>query len=67
MAKSPEMERMLNDLTKGVFGRERNSGACVTCGIVVNPDTDFRNEISKREWHISFMCQACQDSVFGAD
>ena len=27
----------------------------------------FRNELSAREYAISGMCQACQDSVFGVD
>lgn len=27
----------------------------------------FRDEISAREYYISAMCQACQDSVFAAD
>mgnify|MGYP001159308508 FL=1 len=26
----------------------------------------FRDELSAREYYISGMCQACQDSVFGA-
>jgi hypothetical protein len=35
---------------------------CPTCK---NPVGDFRDEISKREYGISGMCQTCQDSVFG--
>lgn len=27
----------------------------------------FRNEVSAKEYYISGMCQACQDSVFGVD
>ena len=34
---------------------------CTTCG---NPITQFKNEISKKEYSISGMCQNCQDSVF---
>ena len=30
-------------------------------------NTNFRNEISKREYRISGMCQDCQDKFFGKD
>lgn len=35
---------------------------CPCCG---KPVGEFRDELSKREYSISGMCQACQDSVFG--
>jgi len=35
---------------------------CIVCGEQVNIN-DFRDELS-REWHISQMCQNCQDEVF---
>jgi len=40
-------------------------GFCPTCQkpIVVG---EFRDELSKKEYNISGMCQKCQDSVFGA-
>ena len=28
---------------------------------------DFRDELSKKEFSISGMCQKCQDSVFGGE
>jgi len=66
MSKSPEMEKCTNDLAKRLFGRSRteslNAGLCVTCGASAWP---FRDEVSQLEYHISGMCQACQDSVFG--
>jgi len=34
---------------------------CVCCG---KSATEFRDEISKREYQISTLCQACQDEVF---
>ena len=34
------------------------------CGQPIAP---FRDELSRREYTISGLCQACQDSVFGAD
>ena len=37
---------------------------CPTCGSPIREE-DFRDELSKREYRISGMCQKCQDSVFG--
>jgi hypothetical protein len=56
--KSPEISRFLNDL----FPHEE--GQCPTCG---GPIGGFRDALSRREYTISHMCQACQDSVFGKD
>ena len=63
--KTPEMEKLLNEFTKNAFGRERTGNACVTCGNTKVADSDFKDEVSRREFRISHMCQACQDSVFG--
>lgn len=41
-----------------------NAGRCPTCQSEI---TEFRNDISKKEFSISGMCQKCQDSVFGTD
>lgn len=64
--KSPEMESALDDITKRVFGRSRTgsitTNVCVTCG---KPAESFKDELSKKEYAISGMCQDCQDSVFG--
>ena len=37
------------------------------CDKPINPETDFKNEQSKKEFLISGLCQECQDSVFGED
>ncbi len=41
-------------------------GDCPFCHKPVR-DVDFRNEISKREFGISGLCQSCQDDTFGKD
>lgn len=41
-----------------------DTGFCPTCQEPVQ-DGDFRDELSRREFKISGMCQKCQDSVFG--
>lgn len=58
-----------------------NSKTCPTCGFegYVNPTTPdgqhtwegnwflFRDHLSGKEYHISGLCQECQDEVFDAD
>ena len=38
-----------------------DAGLCATCG---KPVGEFRDELSKKEFKISGMCQICQNSVF---
>lgn len=37
---------------------------CPTCG---NEITEFKDELSRKEYSISGICQACQDSVFNEE
>ena len=64
MAKSPGVETFLNDLASSLFSRERDGKSCVMCGSKKVEPSDFKNEISRKEWKISYMCQACQDKMF---
>jgi hypothetical protein len=63
--KSPKMAATLDDLSLAMFGRSRTVAkagcSCVSCGGRADKFTD---EISKREFGISGMCQTCQDSIF---
>lgn len=43
---------MANRITKGL---------CSMCG---GPIGTFRDELSEKEYHISGMCQKCQDDIF---
>lgn len=40
-------------------------GKCPFCGKDIDPNKEFRDELSKKEYAISGLCQACQDEVFG--
>jgi hypothetical protein len=62
--KSLEMEQLLESFSKIAFGRSRHSDICVSCGSDKTTANDFRDDISRREYKISFMCQNCQDLVF---
>lgn len=54
--KSPQMSAFLNS----VFPHE--DGQCAFCKVPVG---EFRDALSRREYEISHLCQACQDSAFG--
>jgi hypothetical protein len=66
--KAPQVDALLSEI---IFnGKDRvtciSEGICVTCdearGLVA---TSFRDDISRKEYSISGMCQSCQDEVFG--
>ena len=65
--KAPQMDDALTSL----FGVDRQQtirdGECISCdaeGIIAS---SFSDDISKKEYSISGMCQSCQDDLFGAD
>ena len=39
-------------------------GRCPICAFKINKK-DFRDELSRKEFEISGMCQKCQDGTFG--
>ena len=65
--KSNEIDAMLTS----VFGVDRvktiSGGTCVSCDAESIIATSFRDDISRKEYSISGMCQSCQDDVFGHD
>ena len=59
----------INSMLSSIFGQDRvqtiTEGYCMTCektGIIA---TSFRDDISRKEYAISGLCQSCQDDVFG--
>jgi len=63
--RAPEMQDYLDQFRREIFGRDGKDGRCVTCGSESTKPEDFRDEVSRREYQISRMCQVCQDGVFG--
>ena len=66
--KAPQIDALLSEI---IFnGKDRvtciKEGTCITCddanGIIAS---SFRDDISRKEYAISGMCQSCQDDVFG--
>ncbi len=63
--KDPKIDQFLFSM----FGRDRTAtvsdGLCVTCPSKGNVASSFRDDLSKKEYAISGMCQSCQDDFFG--
>jgi len=61
--KAPELEEAIT----AMFGINRKEAivnqVCPLCGSSVELDS-FKNELSLKEFHISGMCQDCQDRMF---
>jgi chemotaxis receptor (MCP) glutamine deamidase CheD len=61
-----EIEQTKEDMAMKLFGRSRTialaGNECVKCGEF---NLEFRDEISRREYGISALCQCCQDGIFG--
>lgn len=70
MAVPTEKSPVTNQLISQRMGKDREAtirlGKCMTCEC---PDAEgtLIDPLSKKEYRISGMCQACQDSVFGSD
>jgi hypothetical protein len=58
--KRPTLEKLLHELAP----HGRTEGKCAVCGKELDVKTEFRDEVSRKEYDISYMCQACQDRNF---
>jgi hypothetical protein len=63
--KNPTMDALLSSL----MGKDRAEvirlGKCMSCDRVGNIASSFRDDLSRKEYQISGMCQSCQDDIFG--
>ena len=46
---------------KSEYTNAKANGTCILCG---RPAKDFRNSSARLEYHVSALCQDCQDSYF---
>jgi hypothetical protein len=67
MARSEAMQKVVDKFTMDNFGTKQGQGVCVTCRSDKIKPENFRNDLSRKEFGISGMCQECQDNVFGKD
>lgn len=72
MTKSPiiiiptEKSEGVESLIRATAGKDRRSTILSRSCMLCNQDAvEFRDELSRREYAISGMCQKCQDKVFG--
>lgn len=63
------MSDFKNKIAKIFFNREFDIADphCITCNSPNVHEEDFRDDLSKKEFLISRMCQICQDNIFGLD
>jgi hypothetical protein len=65
MKRDPELQKYLDRVAKVAFGRTltkaSRKGICVSCG---KPVKEFKDELSRKEYEISGICQECQDDIF---
>ena len=63
-----ELENFKEDMAQDMFGRSarisKAGGQCVSCGEF---NLEFRDELSRKEYGISGLCQCCQDNIFGVE
>ena len=59
------IENFQDAMAMKFFGRSsilaRAGSQCVSCGKAA---TEFRDELSRKEYQCSLLCQACQDTIF---
>jgi len=61
--KSPQIQENIKKVAPNPDAFSGND-SCAICKAKVNPETDFKDELSIKEWKISRMCQKCQDGFF---
>ena len=63
-----ELDNVKEEMAFKLFGRSRTlaiaGNGCVKCG---ESAVDFRDELSRKEFGISGLCQPCQDGIFGVE
>ena len=63
--KAPQMDSALSS----IFGVDRvqtiSKGECISCDATGLIASSFSDDLSRKEYSISGMCQSCQDDLFG--
>ena len=63
-------DTFLDDVLTSFTGKNRRQvvrdGLCMCCDSTGNIATSFSDDISRKEYAISGLCQSCQDDVFGS-
>lgn len=63
--KSTKKSQKIEDLLTSINGVSRQDAAAKKiCTWCKQPITEFRDDLSRKEWRISGFCQTCQDETF---
>lgn len=67
--KTPMSEKSeeVKDAIEGLFPGTKEAIATLHCPLCGDKIGHFKDQLSRREYAISGMCQVCQDSVFSSD
>jgi len=61
-------DQAITDLMSALTGKDflftKATNHCMTCS---EPNMEFTDQLSIKEYNISGMCQDCQDGVFGGE
>ena len=60
--KAPAIDLFISQVTGKSREIQLASALCMTCA---GDATDFKDDLSRKEYSISGMCQTCQDNIFG--
>ena len=63
--KAPAIDLFLSGLARKSRTITISEGECMSCDSTGNIATSFHDDISRKEYAISGLCQSCQDDVFG--
>jgi hypothetical protein len=58
-----ELALRFDRLPKFPWAERIRAGNCPLCGNPID-ETEFRDELSRKEFELSHMCQKCQDDAF---
>jgi len=68
MERTKELQNFLDNFTRKTFGKSQTEAEeqkiCVFCHKPIKME-DFRDDLSRKEYGISGLCQKCQDDTFG--
>lgn len=64
MQRDPELQNFIDNFAKKTFGRDTTDPGCIFCGSTKITKQDFRDDLSRKEFNISHICQKCQDKIF---
>lgn len=59
------LQNVIDNMSESAFGEKQSEAIKKeTCIFCKQPIDSFRDELSRREYSISGLCQSCQDEIF---